>query len=261
MEDVARRDVEPADVLVAPAARHDAQTSAVVVAPAVRHGAGHRELHVEDDRQIHEDDVALGDAEVVDHRRARHVDDLALHQPSRGVGAVVGEKRGREPVGEEVELAGERALLRMRGHARREPAVVIEAAHRLELARDLRRERRLDEREHAAGVLDDVRVRDAGREIADGRRVLHERPCPHVAIAVPLRAAVAERDSVQHPVAEEPVRRRAGLRVRAIAHVEPAEGGGDGAVDGQVERGHLVRDRREVALQMKGRRRHQVATD
>ena len=62
-------------------------------------------------------DVAIGDREVVDHRRAGHLDDLALHQRAGGVEAVVRQKRRQEPVAEEVQLAGARAGLRMRGHS------------------------------------------------------------------------------------------------------------------------------------------------
>jgi hypothetical protein len=49
-----------------PAGWHDAEARAVVVTPAIGKAILHRELEVEDDWQVHEHDVAIGDREVVD---------------------------------------------------------------------------------------------------------------------------------------------------------------------------------------------------
>ena len=151
VEDVARRDVEPTDVAVRPPARHDADAGAVLVAPPVRHPARHRQAEVEDHGQVHEHDVPLGDGEVVDHGRARHRDDRALHEPSVGIGAVIHEVGRQIRVAEEMELARSRAELRMGGHRRGEASTEVEATDRLQLARHLGGERRLDQ--HATLVL------------------------------------------------------------------------------------------------------------
>ena len=257
MEDVARRDVEPTDVAVRPPARHDADAGAVLVAPPVRHPACHRQAEVEDHGQVHEHDVPLGDGEVMDHGRSRHLDDLALHEPSVGIGAVIHEVGRQIRVAEEMELSRSRAELRMRGHRRGEASTEVEAADRLQLARHLGGERRLDQGQDPTGMGDDVRVRPPDRVVAgaigpDRRRILDERARPDPAVPVPDGPAVAKLHAVEHAVPHEPVGGVAGFRVRAIAHVASAQLAGERAVDGKIEGGHLVLDRRVVAGQMEG---------
>ncbi len=198
MEDVTGLDVDPPHVGVG--------------APAgpVRHGALHRQVDVEDDRQVHEDHVVLGEVEVVDHRRAGHGDGLAADQGPAGVGDVVRQVRGAERVPEEVQLAGPRVELGVGGHRGGEPPVEVVAADGVELGGDLVREPGLDEGQDPARVAHDVGVRHPHGQV-DVALVVDEGPLPrqalgaHVPVAVPAGRPGVEGDAVQHAVTQEPV--------------------------------------------------------
>ena len=238
-------------------ARQDADARAVVVVPADRDLALHRLLQVEGDGQVHEDGVVPGDHEVVHHGRARHLDLRAVHEVALRVEHVVGEIGRQLAVAEEVELVGLGAELRVGREGGLELPVVVEAAHRLELAVELEREVALLEGEDLAGVADDVGVRGARRAVhhdlgVHGLLAALELGRLHPAVAVPEGLPVLDAHAVDHAVAEEPVGALAALRVGRVAHVEPAQLAGDLAGHAQAGLGDLVRDRGVVAGQEPG---------
>ena len=162
MEDVARLDVEPPDVGVAAVAGHHADACAVLRLPCGRERALADEVEVEHDRQVEEHDVALGDREVVHHRRALDVDVLAAHELAVRVHDVVAQPRWAERVvAEEEHLARDRIHLRVRGHRRAELAAEVEPADGRQIGAHLGGEAHLDEGEDLARVRDDVGVRHA----------------------------------------------------------------------------------------------------
>jgi hypothetical protein len=126
VEHVGRVDVEPRH-LAGPVERHEADPGAVGLVPAVGH-AGCEALQRERHGQVEEDGVPVGDREVVHHRRAGHRDLGAGDELPRRREPVVGEERRREPVAEEVQLAGDRVGLGVRGHRGGEAAVEVAGA-------------------------------------------------------------------------------------------------------------------------------------
>ena len=247
MEHVARVDVEPPHLTERVVTPHHAEPRAVVVVPPVGHVALalHGDVEIEHDRQVHEDDVLGGQREVVHHRQRRDVQRPVDGQLAVGVGAVIGDVRREDvAVAEEVQLAGRRADLRVRGHRVDQLAAEVVGAQRLQVVGDLVGQRRLDQRQRLAGVVDDVGVGDAGAQVAGAvgvveREVLLEAVGAHPAVAVPGGAAALDANAVDHAVAGEPVCGRL-PRVGPVAQVPAVEFGRDGALDGQVELGQFI---------------------
>ncbi len=265
VEDVAGVHGEPADPAVRVVSAQQAEPGAVAVVPAVGHrAAGQGEFDVEDDRQVHEDDVPGGECEVVHHRRSGHLDGPAEHQLAAGVGAVVGEVGGlQHAVAEEVQFAGGRAGLRVGGHRGVQPAAEVVRSLGVQVAGQLVGQGGLDQGEGAARVPDDVGVGGAGGEVAPAVAVVHPRPVgepagAHPAVAVGDGPAALQAHPVDHAVAEEPVAGGGVGRVRAVAQVPAGQLGRDRAGHRQVVRGEFLGDRRVVAGQVPGRRGHRV---
>ena len=79
MKHIARVDVEPFHIGISTIAWHHTKAGGVVVVPVNRKLATHCHLEVEHCREVHEDDVVLGDVEVVHHGGPAHSDDSVLH--------------------------------------------------------------------------------------------------------------------------------------------------------------------------------------
>ena len=262
VEHVAELDVEPAHVGVPAVARHHTDPRAVVWLPCRRERALADEVEVEHHGKIEEDDVALGDREVVHHRRTPDVDVLAADELTGRVHGVETEPRRTEwVVPEEEHLSRDGVDLRVRGHRRPQLAAEVVASDGRQVGPHLRRKAHLDEGEDLAGVRDDVRVRRARahREHVVGLardRVLAKEVerliGPHPPVPVRHGLAVAQLDGVEHPVAGEPVvRRRVGRdRVGPVAQVAAVDLGRDRALDRQVGDGELVLDGCEVPDQV-----------
>src|SRR5947209_8771565 len=92
MEDVARVDVVPAHGAVAGSAGHDADAGAMVRAPLVGEPASVYQFRVEEYRQVEPHDVALGNGEVVHHRRSGNSDLVGPCEAAGFVGDVVAQK-------------------------------------------------------------------------------------------------------------------------------------------------------------------------
>ena len=247
VEHVARVDVEPPHRTERVVTPHHAEPGAVLVAPPVGHVALtlDRDVEIENDRQVHEDDVLGGQREVVHHGVRLDIQRPVDRQLAVGVGTVIRDVRLEDAaVSEEVQLAGRRADLRMRGHRIDQLAAEVVGAQRLQVVGDLVGQRRLDQRQRLAGVVDDVGVGDAGPQVAGAigvveREVLLEAVGAHPAVAIPGGAAALDADAVDHAVAGEPVCGRLS-RVGPVAQVPAVEFGRDGALDGQVELGQLI---------------------
>jgi len=253
VQHVARLDGEPADLRRAlRAAGHDADPRRLRVVPAV--GDAGVLGGIEGDGALDEDHVVAGDGEVVleGGGRPRHLD--AVGDLPLGVGHVIHEV-GRERRGaEEVQLAGDRVGLRVRGHRAAQLAVEVVGADRVEVPGELEGEVRLAQRQQASGVLDDVGAGGAGRQV---RAVLGhvggavQGGGAHPAVAVPLGAAVAQPDAVDHAAALEPVGGGdAGLGVVAVTDQPAGQLRRQGALDGQLGGGDLVDGRGVVADQV-----------
>ncbi|NYD49762.1 hypothetical protein BJY14_005745 [Actinomadura luteofluorescens] len=259
VEDVAGVDLVPGDLARAVAAHH-AEPGAVRVVPDVGHSgrSGQRQVDVEHHRQVQPDHVVLGDREIVHHRRARHLDLAALGQRPVRREPVVGEEGLERPVPEEQQVAGDRVLLRMRGHGAGEAPAEVAGADRLQLGRHLVGESGLHQRPDPARVRDDVgvglhRAAVEGEVVADERRLVEVGVGPHPPVAVPLGAAVPQPDAVDHSVAGEPVPARlAGLGVRSVAQVAAGQFGGQHAGDLEVAGVGLVGDGGQVTVQPGG---------
>ena len=225
MEHVARIDLEPLHIGVGAHAREDSDACAVVVVPADgRQTLGHV-VHVEHDRQVHEDRVIARDHEVVHHGALGSGDGCGVHQIALGIEHVVRDVRCHRAVAEEVQLVGLGAQLGVRGEGGLQLAAEVVATHGLEFGREFPRKVTLFEGPDAAGVREHVRIGGTGRGVEDAIGVhrveaLLELRSAHVAIAVPLRLAAFEANTVHHAVTEEPVASRAALRVRSVAHVQ-----------------------------------------
>lgn len=222
----------------------------------VGHGPGHGQVQVEDDGQVHEDDVLRGEVEVVHHRRPGHLDRPGDHQLARGICPVVGEIRGlRYPVAEEVQLPGDRAHLRVRGHRGAQLPAEVVCADRVQVAGEFVGQGRLDQGEGPARVPDDVGVGRARGEVAVALVVVGPGPVgettgAYPAVAVRDGPAALQPDAVDHAVAEEPVSGGGVGRVRPVAEVPAGQLGRDPPRHRQVVRGEFFADRGVVARQV-----------
>src|SRR4029078_7486028 len=80
-----------------------------------------------------------------------------------GVGTVIRDVSLEDAaISEEVQLAGRRANLRMRGHRIDQLAAEVVGGQRLQVVGDLVGKRILDQRQRLTGLIDDVGVGDAG---------------------------------------------------------------------------------------------------
>ena len=145
---------------------------------------------------------------------------------------MVGQVRRHRGVAVEVQLAGDRVGLRVRGHRGAQPPAEVAGPDGAQVAVDLVRQALLDQGEQPPAVLDDVGVGRHGGEVdpAPGQEApAGERAGAHPPVAVPARAARLQPHAVEHPVARgtsAPGRRRAagsarcartGRRARAAA--------------------------------------------
>ncbi len=108
---VAGSDVDHRTRVVSPGPGQNAERARCPVVPAPGRAARGGPVGVEDDGQVHEDDVVGGEGEVVHHDRPRQVHGLLPEHLSRCGGPVVGQVRRPEAVPEEVQLSGEGAGL------------------------------------------------------------------------------------------------------------------------------------------------------
>ena len=247
VEDVAGVDVNPAHRRAGAVVTHDAQAGAVLVVPSVGHRLAGQFL-LEGDRQVEPDDVVLGDREVVHHGAGRDGYRAAVHQLPGGVEAVVGHKRRLSAVAEEVQLARCRVAFGVGRHGGGQPPAEIARAHRIQLGRYLVGEPDLDQCKDAPGMPDHMGVGGHGGQVtgavgADERAAGESgRACPSV--AVPLGAAAAQPDAMQHACADERMSYGfAGQRVGAVAEIPAGKLRRQRAGHRQVDRIDLVRHR------------------
>ena len=148
---------------------------------------------------------------------------------------------------------------RVRRESGREGAVEVRAADGFELVGEFDgRVARLDDREDATGVTDDVGVGDAATQ--EGLRTCHGFFTPdahhivvaHVTVAVPLSTAVTQAKAVYHACPQEPVMAGGiGLdRIRTDAQQSASQIVGDLAGDREAEAGDLFLDGSEVPGQV-----------
>lgn len=97
VEDIARVDVEPAHGPLGVVAAQHGEPGAVVIVPPVRQVAFvllcERKPEIEDQRQVHEDDMFSGQREVVHQRQTRDVEGPADNQFTIGVCAPISDVR------------------------------------------------------------------------------------------------------------------------------------------------------------------------
>ena len=164
---------------------------------------------------------------------------------------MVGEEGRHRPVSEEMHLAGQRADFGMRGEWRFQLAAEIVEAGGLKLAGQLHRQRGLVKRQDTICVRNHMRVGAAVTEVERRHRRARlslVRRRANIAVPIPLGLAVLDRYAMNHPIAEEPVTGLASKRIGAVPDIKAAKLGRNGALHGQVDRRHLVLDRREIAL-------------
>ena len=187
------------------------------------------------------------------HRTVGDLDRLHLADPGVGADDDVLQVRDRPVVGDGVQVAGGRIDLRVGGVAVGQRAAEVAVRERVELVGELDRPRPgLDEGERPAAESHHVGVGGVEPAVAlAGRRRLAEGFADlrraHPASSVPLGAAVAQAHPVDHAVAREPVVRRrfdGAQRVGSVAQEAPLQLEGYGALHGQVERRHLLVERR-----------------
>ena len=201
--------------------------------------------------------------EVVHHRHRGHLDGPVDGQCAVGVGPVIADVRLKEvAVAEEMQFPGGGTDLRMRRHRIVELAVEVVAADRLQIIGDLVGQRRLDQGQGLAGMADDMGVGHRRAQIAGAvgvvdRKGVVEAVGADPAIAVPLGRPALDADTVDHPVADEPVPgRRAG--VGPVAQVPAVQLRWDRSLDGQVVHRQLVGHRGVVAPHVERTRVGQV---
>jgi DNA-binding CsgD family transcriptional regulator len=257
MEDPARVDVDPADgaSIRAGLAAHQADACLVRRVPGVRHlpSAG-QQSQAEGDRQVQQDQIVLGQREVVHHRPVVDRDVGGATNAPRGVDDDVPDVIPGPEVRDSVQLTGPAIGLGVRGEATAQCAAEVVRSARVQLIGELVRQRAcLRGGQGPPGMTDDVHV---GREVralvhrAGRPRLVHRRgqpPGAHPAVPVPLGPSVAQPDPVHHARPEEPVIVRVvqAKRIRSVAQVTPGQLGWHAAGDRQVEGGDLVGCRRE----------------
>ncbi len=130
---------EPADPARVPAAREHGIVARLVRMPLIEGAALLEHAEVRDQREERHDDVLLGDREVVDHARVRHVEPHLVRDAAVGVDDVEGEIRRRiaaRLIREREQLVALPVELRMRREGDGlEGAVEIPFAARLERVR------------------------------------------------------------------------------------------------------------------------------
>ena len=271
MEDPARVHLEPADPGCDAAPRQEADPGQVAGIPGVGQlQPGRYRVHAEGDRQVEQDHVAGGEREVVHHRAIGDRDvggpaDIAVDADDHVLDVVP-----RPVVGDGVQFARPAVGLGVRGEATGQRARKVARAEGVQLTGQLIRQRAgLDGGQVAPGVGDDVRVVGEVHVVVDrpgGPFLVHrlgELPGADPAVAVPLGLPVAQPHPVHHARAQEPVplpesvtRVFQAQRVRPVAQVTAVQRGRHGAGDRQVERGDLLFDRGERAVQEAIRVRH-----
>ena len=195
-----------------------------------------------DRRRVEKDGVALGHREVVHEAGGAHVDDAALHDPSRPIDAVERQMGTHELVAEGEELARAGVDHAMRGEGRVD-ASKIDGADGLEVPVEFDRQGHLDERKDAPGVGEDVGI---GRAAAADPGVP---PGLDVPVAIPARLAGLEAYPVDHAVTgEKESRVRSWPGIGTVPQVDAGELRGQRAGDREIVRRDLVGDRHEIAI-------------
>ena len=255
VEDVGRRHLHPADVGVGPAEGHHPDSGAVLrFPPEGQAGPFGRQRQIEHDRKLPEHDVAIGDGEVVDHRRSAHLDLRRVDQLTLGIGDVIGEKGLEEPVPEEVQLARLRVNLRVCGHVGVELAGEVVNANRRQVpGRQLVGKSDLTRGEQPTIVSEGrhVAVADVGARypgVGDPPAAL-EQGGVHPAVGIGPGLSILKMHAVHHSVADEPVPRCTCPAIGTVAHVQPGQRLRDRAGDLERGRRHLLDDGSKVALQ------------
>jgi DNA-binding CsgD family transcriptional regulator len=257
VEDPARVDVDPADGagIHEGLAAHQTDARLVRRVPGVRHlASAGQQVQAEGDRQVQQDQVVLGQCEVVHHGPVVDRDVGGATHPSRGVDDDVPDVIPGPEVRDSVQLTGPVIGLGVRGEAASQRAAEVARPERVQLIGKLVRQRaRLCGGQGPPGMTDDVHV---GREVpaliyrAGRPRLVHRRgqpPGSHPAVPVPLGPAVAQPDPVHHARPEEPVIVRVvqAERIRSVAQITAVQLGWHAAGDRQVEGGDLVGGRGE----------------
>lgn len=245
MEDVARLDIAPDDLVIGAMARHQADAGLVRRIPAIGEGmAGEQRLQREGDGQVHDDDILLCDGAIVDRRTMLDRDGFLADHLAAGIddGVMDGRRVHRE-IGDGMHLAGLWIEVRVGGEGAFQRAAERVVRQRVEFVVQAYGEcARLDKGPGIASMPDNVRVgiilRTAARAggrclIKSGGHGIGADP----AVAIPKRLALLQAYAVNHAVAAEPVvGGRVGWadRIRPDAQVAPVERGGDFTGDLQV---------------------------
>ena len=193
-----------------------------------------------------------GQGEIVHQGQRRHVDGAADRQLAVGVGTVIVHVRLEDVAAtEEVQFAGRRADLRVRGHRIGQGATEVVDAQRLQVVADLVGQREFHQRQGLSRMPDDVGVGDAGVQVSAavvvvGRDRALEALGAHPAVAIPGGATVLQPHAVHHAVAHAPMP-FARTRIGTVAQVPAVELSGDAAHDRQIELRQLVMHRGVVA--------------
>ena len=198
--------------------------------------------------------MVTGDHEVMHHRALRRGDRRRMHQLTLCVQNVVRHVRSDRRITEEMQLVRLGAQLRVRRERSGQLASEVVATHGFEFARQFPREVPLFERPDTTRVSENVGVRSTCSGIEHAVRIhrfetLFVLRGAHIAIAVPLRLTAFETNPVNHSVAEEPMVGVAGLRIRPVANVHPAQALRNRSGDPQIRVGHFFRHGRIVAPQ------------
>ena len=239
----------------------------MLLVPAVGEAVpGQHDPHRQGKRQVHDDDVALGNGAVVDQRAVCDGDQHRPTYPAGDVDDIVADapEIGRL-VAERVELTGDGVLAWMGGERTGQGAAEVVVALRLQmLVEPDGRAARLDQRPAAAGMAQHAGV-DRVKDVARTRRGRHvARPGDLVgadpAVAIPPRAAALDADAVKHAVAgEEMIGSRIGRgRIGADAYIAAVEFGRDRALDDEIGQrqflGHRLVDAGEQRMRRVARR-------
>ena len=158
MKDVARVDVEPFHIGIGTITWHHAKTCGVVIVPVNRELTAHCHFKVEHCRQVHENDVVLGDIEVVHHGGPAHSDDSVLHHFTSWRNTQVGEVWLKKVVPKSKHFASEWADLGVSSKGASEFAVVVRWPNRVQVAIEFVRKVSFFKSKKFSGVTKDVRV-------------------------------------------------------------------------------------------------------
>ena len=160
MQHIDRVDVDPVNIGGHTRPGHDPDPGTGVGQPPIGEGTPERrQLEVEDDGEVQEDDPGGREPEVVHHGGPRDIDVLALDQGSGGVDDVVPEEGRSEDVApEEDERPGVRVEFRVGAHRRGQPSVEVVDPGLAQVGREGMGEPRFDQGQGAAGVTDHMGV-------------------------------------------------------------------------------------------------------